>query len=168
MTTTSSVIDKYRAEYPLLANYLDAVHGHTALTSINTPADGIDVRAATRIALNAVGRPARDDFDVDAAYRFIRSLLDEAETQFPETDRTITHYVINGYWPLVAHVPTVDDWLASDEEGRECDLEEIMRGLPDHTDKLRELLHQALAYAMPAILGDISRNDPFNKPRLVS
>lgn len=155
--TRDEILLKYRASNPILDSYLSAVEEHSAFgATINQPSDGIDVREATRIALAKIGRPARDQFDIDAAEKYIRSLLDEAETLFPPTEKTLAHYVIHALYPWAGAVPTAEDWEQQSDDETTVAIADVMDQIGDHSDDLRALLREALKHAMPAILREIT------------
>lgn len=166
--TRDEILLRYRADHPILDAYLTAVHEHSSFNGINETSGGIDVREAARIALQKIGRPARDEFDVDAAEKYIRSLLDEAETLFPPVDKTLAYHVISGLYPLVGGVPTAEAWEAQSDDHKIVDVADVLATVGDHSDDLKALLREALKHAMPAILREITANAQENERRLRS
>lgn len=166
--TRTEVEQRYRELFPVLDAYLTVLdeHARSATVSINEPAEGVDTRWTTARALERIGRPARDGLDVAFAETYIRRLRDEMESEFPEVERKLADYVIDGLYSLGGCVPTVEDWNAYSEEeqaGLVCD--EIVAPLSDHPDDLRELLSEAMLAAMPAILAEISAADEARRRR---
>ncbi|MFI6307454.1 hypothetical protein ACIBCH_36685 [Amycolatopsis thailandensis] len=159
MKTREEIVAEYREQFPIVAAYLDTVIAHSAFTSINQPADGIDRTAATRIAMQRIGRPARDDTDVEYAETYIRRILEEMETLMPPEEMNLPNLVMKAFFPLSGHVPTAGDWSEYDQDDRNMHIDDVIQSTPDHTDDLKHLLRQALQFGMPSILAQITAND---------
>jgi hypothetical protein len=151
--------DHYRWLFPLLAAYQDVVSEHNVHRgSINEPSprtDFLSTEQATQVALQRIGRPARDRQDIAMADAYIHRLQHELETFMPEQKLGIADFVIARVYPLGEFVPSVEDWESMDADEKDCILDEIADVLPDHDDMIKE----ALAYAMPGILAEITRQD---------
>lgn len=160
--TRDEILLDYRAHHPLLDAYMAVVDDHTKLTNINDTAEGIDTRVATALALQRLGRPHRDDLDVECAYAHIRALQEEAATLFPPEDKTLAYFVISGLFPLIGSVPTAEQWEQDTDDERLVAIGDVMDQIGDHSDDLRSLLREALKHAMPAILREITQNQQNN------
>lgn len=154
---------EYRDQFPELAAYLDIVHEHSGPDrSINEPlTGGIDTRQATRLALERIGRPARDDEDVKYAEAWIARLRDEIESQTEPAEKKISDFVIDSMFQYVGCMPTADDWFAQAGEDKDGDINDVIalirHGVP--ADRLYVLLREVLEFAFPAILARITEDD---------
>jgi hypothetical protein len=164
--TREQITAQYRLNFPLFAAYLDVVHEHQGpRASINEPSTGgIEQRAAVRLALARIGRPARDEDDVRHALAWIESIEYERECMAPPVDKAIRHYVIEALFPPAGCVPSAEDWLSvDDDDEHDADIDAILLRIP--TDDLRRLLRETIEYAMPSILRHISAEDDDNRRR---
>jgi hypothetical protein len=151
--------DHYRWLFPLLAAYQDVISERNVHKgSINEPPTepcGISTEQATQIALQRIGRPARDRQDIAMADAYVHRLWQELDSFMPEQKLGIADFVIARLYPLGEFVPSVEDWDAMDADEKDFVLDEIADVLPDHADMIKE----TLTYAMPGILAEITRQD---------
>lgn len=153
----------YYKQFPLLKAYeeITAERNSVVNPDINDPASSptaVDTVKAAALALERIGRPARDREDALHAERYIRSVQDEMASTMPDDpdDSAVLELVISGVYGLAGCVPDAESWAGFDTETQEFELDEIVAGAPDHTDALKALLREALEYGMPAILREIT------------
>jgi hypothetical protein len=171
MKTREQIRDEYRQNFPLLAAYEDIVQeSWEPGGSINEPArGGINREKAVLLALDRVGRPARDREDVWHAEAWIEHLCEEMAAVMPPVERKLTDHVIDALFPFAGCVPTADAWQATDPEDRNGDLAEIVAGIRDAVpaDGLYRVLLETLEFAMPAILRQVTADDAARRaPRI--
>jgi hypothetical protein len=161
--TREDVRNHYYETYPLLKAYEEITEERNAVPSmdINDPANSptaVDTVTAAALALERIGRPARDRQDALFAERYIRSIQAEMADQMPPAadESPLLELVISGVYGLAGCVPDAESWEGFDTETQDFELDEIMHGAPDHTDALQALLREALQYGMPAILREIT------------
>jgi hypothetical protein len=159
--TREQIKAEYGENYPLLREYWAVLAEFAGpRVSINTPSSsGLDMRTAASLALLRIGREARDDTDVDHAVAFIDKLESEIEARLPDKEPTVREVVIAELFGYAACVPSAADWQ-SDAWPQE-DRDDVLADIVDRiqTDDLRQLLREALGYAMPAVLAHITAED---------
>lgn len=153
--------EEYLKAFPLLAAYLDIMHEHNTRTApINEPPTephGLDNHQIAAMALQRIGRPARDRYDIQMADAWIHKLNDELEELSPEPERTVTDWVIHALYSLSEFVPSADDWERMSADDQSELLDEVFETIP-HDDQI-EVFTEVLRYAMPGILAEITRQD---------
>jgi hypothetical protein len=159
--TREQIIAKYRANYPILAAYRDICIEHNRSGGINEPmqGSGVNTEQGALMALERIGRPARDREDVLHAEAWIAKLTEEMESQYPPVDKTIADHVIDSMYPFSGCLPTDEEWLTQSEEDRGGDIDEVVARIrfSEPADRLYALLREAIEFGMPAILRDITR-----------
>lgn len=159
--TREAVEAHYRERFPILAAYLDIVaeRNHNDARGINelfNNPTAVDTVTGAALALERIGRPARDRQDALHAERYIRALQDEMASEFPPVELTIVEAVIDALYGFAGCMPTDSDWADFDTQDSDFYLDEVVAGLPDHTDELKRLLGETLKHAMPSILREIT------------
>lgn len=153
--------EEYLKAFPILAAYLDITREYnTRTTPINelpTEPGGLNTLQVAKMALERIGRPARDWHDVQMAEVWIRHLHDELIELSPKVEKDIADWVTSSLYPLAEYVPSAQDWDGMTIEDRDELLDDIVQDIP-HDDQI-DVFRETLAYAMPGILAEITRRD---------
>lgn len=153
--------DEYLKAFPILAAYLDILREYnTRTTPINelpTEPAGLNNLKIAKMALERIGRPARDWHDVQMAEVWVRHLNDELVELSPKVEKDIAEWVTYSIYPLAEFVPSVQDWDNMTLEDRDDLLDSVVQDVP-HDDQI-DVFKETLAYAMPGILAEITRRD---------
>lgn len=153
--------EEYLKAFPLLAAYMDIVNEFNTRTrpinEVPTEPHGLNTEQATAVALQRIGRPARDRYDIQMADAWIHRLHEELIELSPRQDRTITDWVIKALYGLAEYVPSAQDWGNMSADDQSDLLDEVFETIP-HDDQI-EVFTEVLRHAMPGILAEITRQD---------
>jgi hypothetical protein len=159
--TPRQVRDHYHRRYPLLraADELIEVHNGRLQHSINEPwVSGLTDREITRRALEAIGRPPRDEHDVAMAVSYIDRLRDEMRDMCPAPQPDLVDAIISAEFQSSGCVTTAQEFVAMSEADRQDHVEFLAAELMQRGD-VEHHLQELLTAALPMIYIAITEAD---------
>jgi hypothetical protein len=153
------IVSKYRAEHPIVADFLDTV----AQEMLRSPISLDNERLVETVdhAVQTLAKEQGPEFDVMSATQYLQSLFADMAAQVPPSERGVCDFVAISFLTRAGIVPTSADWRECDPSGCVDDVFAIVADIPD--DQLRRVLGQTLFFAMPPILDVIAEHDPFKR-----
>ncbi|HEV2777882.1 MAG TPA: hypothetical protein VGX25_00620 [Actinophytocola sp.] len=151
----AAVHKHYCDNFPLYREYWAVVEEHSDQDApITVDRGGISTVDAARIALERIGKPARDADDAHWAYAYVRQLGDEVAAMADPATPTITSVLLDHFLPSWGRIPTLKEWLAEPEVEQNDTADQIAERLAS-----AGLIGRVVKDALPALLVEVIEED---------